>query len=169
MTTGVPADFVQPKPGRHRPGDMTRRIHAGAAVGLLLAAAGCGTASTGVGNGGPATSTSLPFATGAPTTPNIATPDASVVDLRKTRFTHAAVRDGGELVVEYTAAGLAECSKLGRVDVAESADAVTVTVLLGRLPGRNCTGPQPMIAAIFDTVVRLGTPLGNRRIQDGAA
>ncbi|GAA3436723.1 hypothetical protein [Kutzneria kofuensis] len=148
-----------------------RRIHAGAALGLLLLLAGCGAANTGVGNGASqVTSTSLPPPTGAaPIGPNRATPDPTVVELRKTRFDRAAAGTGNELVVQYTAGGRADCSKLGRVDVVEADDAVTVTVLLGQVPGADCGGEQPMIAATFETTVTLKAPLGSRQIRDGAS
>ncbi len=100
---------------------------------------------------------------------NHATPDPAVVELKKTRFSQATAGDGDDLVVQYTAAGRSECAKLGRVDVVESSDAVTVTVLLGQQPGVDCSGPQPMIAAIFQTTVTLHAPLGSRPVHDGAA
>ncbi|QUQ64875.1 hypothetical protein [Kutzneria sp. CA-103260] len=154
-----------------------RRIPA--VLGLLLLTAACGTAHPGA-SGGP--DTLVVSAVGPPPTSvvmspppsasvglNHAMPDPSVVDLKKTRFTQATPGAGNELVVQYTASGRAECAKLGRVDVTESADAVTVTVLLGQVPGVNCAGPQPMIAAIFQTTVTLKAPLGSRPVHDGAS
>ncbi|EWM09810.1 hypothetical protein [Kutzneria sp. 744] len=146
-----------------------RRIHAGAALGLLLLLACCGTAQPGSGNGA-VTSTSLPMPTGDfPTGLNHATPDPTVVELRPTRFDRATAGDGDNLVVQYTAGGRAECAKLGRVDVAETDDAVTVTVRLGQAPGAKCGGEQPMIAATFETTVTLKAPLGARQVRDGAS
>ncbi|MEV6608069.1 hypothetical protein [Kutzneria sp. NPDC051319] len=148
-----------------------RRIHVGAALGLLLLLAGCGTAQPGAGSGaGDVTSTSLPMPTGDfPTGLNHATPDPTVVELRPTRFDRATAGDGDNLVVQYTAGGRAECAKLGRVDVAETGDAVTVTVRLGQVPGAKCGGEQPMIAATFETTVTLKAPLGDRQVRDGAS
>jgi len=149
-----------------------RRIPA--AVGLLLLATACGAARPGA-NTLPETqvvSTVMPPPSSVPTGPagmNHATPDPAAVDLKKTRFDQATAGAGSELIVQYTAAGRAECAKLGRVDVVESTDAVTVTVLLGRAPGADCTGPQPMIAAIFQTTVTLKAPLGTRPVHDGAS
>jgi hypothetical protein len=167
---GILAAGVQPKAGRSRPGDMMRRIHAGAALALLLLMTGCGAAHTGTGSGSSdTTSTPLPMPTGdAPTGLNHAAPDPSVVDLRKTRFDRATAGKGTELVVRYTAGGRLDCAKLGRVDVAESDDAVTVTVQLGRLPAAQCGGVQPMIAASFETTVTLTAPLGGRQVRDGS-
>jgi len=147
-----------------------RRMHAGAALALLLLMTGCGgTVHPGNGSSDVA-STTLPIPTGgAPTGLNHAVPDPSVVDLRKTRFDRVTAGTGDELVVQYTAGGKADCAKLGRVDVAESADAVTVTVHLGRLPAAQCGGEQPMIAASFETTVTLKAPLGSRQVRDGAS
>src|SRR5262249_38830476 len=167
MTPEVPADGVQPKVGRHRPDYMTRRIHACAALSLLLLAAACGARSTGAGDGGQATSTNLPSASVTPLTANRATPDPAAVDLHPVQWTKATAGADNKLVVQYTAGGRPECSKLGRVDVAETADAVTVSVLLGRQPGADCTGPQPMIAAVYETVVDLKSPLDSRKVNNG--
>jgi hypothetical protein len=148
---------------------MMRRTHTGAALALLLLMTGCGTVHPGNG-GSDTTSTNLPMPTGdAPTGLNKASPDPTVVDLRKSRFDRVTAGDGAELVVQYTAGGKADCAKLGRVDVAESDDAVTVTVRLGRLPAAQCGGAQPMIAASFETTVTLKVPLGSRTVRDGAA
>jgi hypothetical protein len=149
---------------------MMRRIRAGAALALLLLMASCGTVAQPGNGSSDTTSTNLPMPTGgAPTGLNHAGPDPSVVDLRKTRFDRATAGTGNELVVRYTAGGRADCAKLGRVDVAESADAVTVTVQLGRLPAAQCGGEQPMIAASFETTVTLKAPLGSRPVRDGSA
>jgi hypothetical protein len=150
---------------------MMRRIHVGAALGLLLLLAGCGAAHSGTGSGASdVTSTSLPMLSGdGPIGLNHATPDPAVVELRKTRFDRATAGSGNELVVQYTAGGRAECAKLGRVDVAETDDVVTVTVLLGQTPGANCGGEQPMIAATFETTVTLKAPLGSRQVRDGSS
>ncbi|MFC0543096.1 hypothetical protein [Kutzneria chonburiensis] len=142
---------------------------AGAALALLLLMTGCGSVHPGNGSSD-VSSTNLPMPTGgAPTGLNHAVPDPSVVDLRKTRFDRVTAGTGTDLVVQYTAGGKADCAKLGRVDVAETADAVTVTVQLGRLPTAQCGGEQPMIAASFETTVTLKSPLGGRQVRDGAA
>jgi hypothetical protein len=71
--------------------------------------------------------------------------------------------------VHYTITGRGDCAALGRVDVVETATDVTVTVLVGRLPGADCSGPQPQLAASIMTVVTLAKPLGSRKATDGAA
>jgi hypothetical protein len=157
---------------------MMRTLRLTVALGLLVTAASCGTAANGnISDPGPAISTSsLP--TGGPTTstgasgpvgqPNVARPDASVIDLRPLRWSQAEPAPEQQLVIHYTTAGLARCSTLGRVDVAETAVSVTVTVLVGRLPGANCSGDQPQLAAQFVTTVTLRQLLGERTVVDGA-
>jgi hypothetical protein len=149
---------------------MMRRIPV--ALGVLLLTAACGAARPGsstlpdtevVSTVMPPPNSSAPFGM------NRATPDPAAVELRKTRFDQVTAGSGTELVVQYTAAGRPDCAKLGRVDVVESTDAVTVTVLLGQAPGADCGGPQPMIAATFQTTVDLKAPLGARPVRDGAS
>jgi hypothetical protein len=101
--------------------------------------------------------------------PNVAVPDERVTDLRAVPWTRAVAVDGNALQISYSITGRGDCSALGRVDVAETAQEVTVSVLVGRLPGADCAGPQPQLAAVVSTVVTLTAPLGNRRVRDGAA
>jgi hypothetical protein len=154
---------------------MMRTLRLAVALGLLVAAAACGTAATGdISGPGPAVSTSSRMtggpitSTGASGQPNVAEPNASVVDLRPLRWSRAEAGSGPQLVIHYTTAGLAQCSTLGRVDVAETATTVTATVLVGQLPGVNCGGDQPQLAAQFVTTVTLRQPLGARTVVDGA-
>ncbi|MFC0430616.1 hypothetical protein [Kutzneria buriramensis] len=155
-----------------------RTLRLTVALGLLVTATACGTAANGnVSDPGPAMSTSSP-PTGGPATstgvsgpvgqPNVARPDARVIDQRPLRWSRAEAGDGPQLVIHYTTAGLARCSTLGRVDVAETTSTVTVTVLVGQLPGANCAGDQPQLAAQFVTTVTLQRPLGARTVVDGA-
>ena len=148
---------------------MTRRIHAGAALGLLLVTTACGAANT-INSGGPhtevlSTVVSPPTLLSAPPLArNQATPDSTVVDLHEVHWDNAVAGPDAQLVVQYTASGRAECAKLGRVDVTETDQTVTVKVMLGHVPGVDCSGPQPMIAASFQTTVALKAPLGTRRV-----
>ncbi|MFI9379711.1 hypothetical protein [Kutzneria sp. NPDC052558] len=150
-----------------------RRIPA--LMGLLLLTA-CGAAHPGSSgpaqsaSGGPVMSTKVgPPTLNAPPPLNQAVPDPSVVNLRAVRFDQTVANPDNKLVVQYTASGRPECAKLGRVDVVEADDAVTVTVRLGQAPGVDCSGPQPMIAATFQTIVTLKAPLGDRPVRDGGA
>ena len=100
--------------------------------------------------------------------PNQASPDARAVDLRPTRFDRTQAGPGRELIVHYTVTGKPQCNVLGQVQVAETSAEVRVTLMLGRLPGADCTGPQLQLAAPTMTVVTLSEPLGARQVRDGS-
>jgi hypothetical protein len=100
--------------------------------------------------------------------PNQASPDARAIDLRPARFDRAQPGTGRELIVHYTVTGRPHCNVLGQVRLAETATEVRVTLMLGRLPGADCTGPQPQLAAPMMTVVTLSQPLGARQVRDGS-
>jgi len=99
---------------------------------------------------------------------NQATPDSRAVDLRPVHFDQAVAGAGRELIVHFTMAGKPQCNVLGQVKIAETATEVRVTLMLGRQPGADCTGPQPQLAAPMVTVVTLHAPLGTRQVHDGA-
>jgi hypothetical protein len=107
---------------------------------------------------------------GGPVTPrpNKVSPDSQAVELRPVRFDRARAGTGRELTVHYTITGKPQCNVLGQVRVAETATEVRVTLMLGRHPGADCTGPQPQLAASMMTVVTLSEPVGARQIRDGA-
>jgi hypothetical protein len=163
---------------------VMRILRLSLALGFLLTAAACASQSSGAGgnsgtsangdgaaNSGAATSSSiLPKPTGGPPIQaNQAAVDARAVNLRPVKWTRAEAGPGHQLLVHYTVTGRADCSLLGRVDTAETADAVTVTVFLGHAPGTDCSGVQPMLAAEFVTTVTLREPLGARTVKDGAS
>ena len=102
------------------------------------------------------------------TSPNQASPDARAVDLRPVRFDRAQPGAGRELIVHYTVTGRPYCNVLGQVRVMETTTEVRVTLMVGRQPGADCTGPQPQLAAPMMTVVILSQPLGARQIRDGS-
>jgi hypothetical protein len=105
---------------------------------------------------------------GATWPPNEARPDPGVVDLSPVRWNQVEpAADGRSLTVHFTL-GKPPCSVLGRVDTDEAADAVTVTLLVGRLPDADCSGPQPLIASPWTVTVQLGSPLDGRPVRDGA-
>jgi len=155
-----------------------------AALSLMLTMGGCGASNNpGGGSGSSAGSgsevSSMPSApvpdsamsTSVPPAmrPNQVRPDSSVIELRPVRWTNATAAPGHQLEISFVATGRMECSTLGRVDVVETAQSITVTVLLGRLPSAHCDGIQPQLAAPMATVVTLRDPVGNRPVQDGAA
>jgi hypothetical protein len=151
----------------------TRRILAGL---LLVGALAGGTVGCG-DDGGDGDAPSTPSSSRSTTsTSNPVTPDGAqiviprpgMVDVRPVPFDSVAPGpDGRTLAVRFTG-GVAPCFVLDRVDVAERATAVTVTLHAGREPS-----PEPpaciMIAAEYETVVALASPLGDRVVIDGAA
>lgn len=158
---------------------------AGAVLGLALALAACGSVHSGGAAGGtpgrtgpPGSSDdalgstptfSTPASTGLPPAmhPNRMEPDARAVDLRALRWQRA--QSSGRLLTVYlTITGRRECATLGRVEVAESATAVTITVLIGKLPDADCSGAQPQLAAPATVVVTLARDLAGRAVIDGS-
>jgi hypothetical protein len=92
-----------------------------------------------------------------------------VVGLKPMRWNRVdAAADGKSLTVHFTL-GKPPCSVLGRVDTVEAADAVTVTLMVGRFPDADCSGPQPLIAGPRTVTVQLARPLDGRPVRDGAA
>jgi hypothetical protein len=141
-------------------------------LGTLLTAMACGTPSQGSGGdrGDEISSSVTPRPTGLPSAmrPNQVQPDSRAVDLRPVRWNRVDPA-GRQLTVHFTTTGRGGCRVLGRVDLVETAQTVTVTLLVGRLPNADCGGAQPQLAAPTTTVVTLGQPLGRRPVRDGAA
>jgi len=109
----------------------------------------------------------MPSSSPPPSTrPNEVTPEAAV-DLRKVPWTR--VEPGPDALRVYaTLTGGPPCAVLGRVDVKETADAVTVTLWVGKRPGADCSGPQTGLGYPIATTVDLKAPLGQREVRDGA-
>lgn len=99
--------------------------------------------------------------------PNRVEPDGRAVDLRAVRWERTE-SSGRVLTVHFTTTGRRECATLGRVEVAESATVVTVRLLVGRLPGADCSGGQPQLAAPTTVTVTLAQPVGKRAVVDGS-
>lgn len=163
-----------------RPSTMRTALHIAAAGAAVLLAAACGTSSSSGGgpanNGGEPTTRatsspiSSPPSTGTPPAmqPNQARPDARATGLRPVRWDRAE-GSGRELRIHYTATGSAGCNALGRVQVVETETAVTVTLLVGRLPEADCGGATAQVAAPFVTTVALQSALGSRQVRDGTS
>jgi hypothetical protein len=163
---------------------MKRTIQRTTLISILLLMTACASAHGGEGPGSaplssgsgkeksvpPAMSSPVSPGSGGPvaTRPNKVSPDSRAVDLRPVRFDRARAGAGRELTVHYTITGKPQCNVLGQVQVAETATEVRVTLMLGRQPGADCTGPQPQLAASMMTVVTLSEPVGARHIRDGA-
>ena len=102
-------------------------------------------------------------------TPNAITPQ-SAVDLRRQRWTLAEPVPGTtEVLVHGTLVGGPPCAVLGRVDLRETDDSVTISLWVGRERDAACDGPQPDVGYPFLTRVKLKAPAGTRQIVDGAA
>jgi hypothetical protein len=100
--------------------------------------------------------------------PNEVTPDARATSLRPFRWSGVQVgSDPSTVRVEFTTDG-SSCQVLGRVDVAETARQVRLTLQVGQLPGTDCSGPRTQQAAPAITTVRLGRALGDREVIDGS-
>jgi hypothetical protein len=131
------------------------------------------------GNPAPDISTPVPDNSGAPAPhgsqtpgvtwpPNEARPDPGAVNLSPVRWNRVEPdADGRSLTVHFTL-GKPPCSVLGRVDTDEAAGAVTVTLMVGRLPDAHCSAPQPLVASPLTVTVRLDSPLDGRPVRDGA-
>jgi hypothetical protein len=131
----------------------------------------------------PATSTTLapdtPVSTVVPPTapsttvvpgggqPKRVQPVAGATDLRKQPFQSAAPAGAQALAVRFWS-GVEPCYVLGRVDVTETADKVTVTLWTGSGPGTAGMACIQM-AGYFEVIVQLQAPLGGRPVVDGAA
>lgn len=109
-----------------------------------------------------------PTPTGSGTTANEVVPEPAVDLVRAPWQDVEPVPGSAELLVHGTLSGGPPCAVLGRVDVAEEAASVTVTVWVGRREDADCSGPQPDLGYPYVTRVRLAEPLGSRKLQDGA-
>lgn len=147
---------------------------------LLAAPAACGrggdtTASAGAGASPPtAPSPDTPVGTDVPSgappgelRPARVTVVAGAVDLRPRPFDWAEPVGDRQLAVRFWG-GVAPCSVVGRVDVDETPQRVTVTVFGGRdpAPGRVACIE---LAVYQEVVVDLAAPVAGRVVVDGAA
>lgn len=139
----------------------------------------------------PSTSTTVPRPAATPTTVAPDTPVSTVVppapsttiapgggqpkrvqpvpgatDLRKQAFQSAAPAGAQSLAVRFWS-GVEPCYVLGRVDVAEAADKVTITLWTGLGPGAAGMACIQM-AGYYEVIVQLQAPLGGRTVVDGA-
>lgn len=148
--------------------------HGGAIPGVGSAAgatggSGAGGVSSGPMQPGPPATAGDPHGPPAVIRPGVVSPEPAV-QLRRQRFISVVPAPAGaELLVSTVLTGLPQCAVLGRVDVAESATSVRVTLWVGHQPGADCGGPQPQLAREVVTRVRLAAPLGGRTVHDGAA
>jgi hypothetical protein len=94
-------------------------------------------------------------------------PVAGATNLRKHVFQSAAAAGAQSVAVRFWN-GVEPCYVLGRVDVAETAGTVTITLWTGSGPGA-AGAACIQIAAHYEVLVQLQAPLGTRTVVDGAA
>jgi hypothetical protein len=100
--------------------------------------------------------------------PTLVVPRAGLSGLRPHPFEGATpIGDGTTLRVRFWG-GVAPCFVLGRAELEERADAVTVTLYAGSDPLHPDTACIE-IALLMATDLRLAAPLGGRPVRDGAA
>ena len=170
----TPARDLLPTAGAHLAGAVTI-----ASLAVLLAVAACAQSSG--GNGGQAepgapgsgvvSSGPLPPSSASPVvpTPNVVSPEPAV-DLHRHRWTSVDPVSGTrDVLVHGVLTGGPPCAVVGRVEVAETRDRVTITVWVGRRAEATGDGPQPQIAYPFVTRVGPAAPLGGRAGRDGGA
>ncbi len=92
---------------------------------------------------------------------------AGAVDLRPQPFESAAPVGERQLAVRFWG-GVAPCSVVGRVEVQETPERVTVTVHGGRDPAPGSVACVEL-AVFQELIVDLAAPVGDRAIVDGAA
>jgi hypothetical protein len=144
------------------------------AVAVALTVASCARHSSGDRGAPPAAPPSPPPAgRGGGDPPPSARPNEvaveRAVDLRPAPWARAERVPGERRVrVHATLSGGPPCAVLGRVDVDETATAVSVTLWVGRRPTASCGGPQPAIGFPIVVTVNLRSPLGQRSLRDGA-
>lgn len=144
-------------------------------VALLSLAVACGgNSSTSAQPEQPATSPTPPDgaqASGVPVmpsgSPSPVTPAGNTLHPHKVPWESATPGDGGRHLDVTWWSGVEPCSVLDRVEVTETAREVTVTLYEGqdrRSPDAVCIA----IAILKTTRVELKTPLGDRKVVDGA-
>jgi hypothetical protein len=108
-------------------------------------------------------------AVGAPEPlPKVVVPHAGMADTRPQPFESATpIGDERRLEVRFWG-GVAPCFALDRVEVRETAEAVTVTLFAGSDPAHPDVACIE-IAVLMAVEVHLDAPLGTRAIRDGAA
>lgn len=117
-------------------------------------------------------STMVTAVPGVDSTPNEPVPTRveplpRAVDVRPRPFDRAVALDERTVSVRFWG-GVAPCDVVGRVDVTESTTDVEVTLYTGRDPEPGAVACIEL-AVYKEVLVQLASPLGGRRIVDGAA
>ena len=100
---------------------------------------------------------------------NAVTPEPAV-DLRRAGWQRAeAVPGRPEVRIHATLEGGPPCTVLGRVDVRETPNAVTITLWTGRRPGARCGERRSLVGFPIVVTVALRRPVDNRAVRGGAS
>jgi hypothetical protein len=146
------------------------RVAAAVALGsgvLLAACAGLvrGTVSAADAPESPVSTTPSEGPSAVEPTPLLVRPRPGLVQARPRPWDRVEVTGPRTLLVHFTG-GVEACYGLARVDVRYGADAVTVTLFEGRVPGDLYCIEVAVAKAVR---VELDEPLGDREVVDGAA
>ncbi|WP_162907640.1 hypothetical protein [Allorhizocola rhizosphaerae] len=104
----------------------------------------------------------------SPSRPNPVPGAERAIDLRPHPWTSYDVMEDNRIRLHYTITGSPQCNALGRVEIVESADTVTLTLHIGRLPTASCAA-KVLKATDMSTEVQLPAPLDGRSVRDGAS
>ncbi|WP_336209800.1 hypothetical protein [Nonomuraea sp. LPB2021202275-12-8] len=141
-------------------------------AGCLVLATGCGATPPAGGTASkapdtPVSSTAVTSTTPPAKGPEEVKPVGDAVDTRKVRWTKAKPVSKGKKVRLVWWSGVEPCTVLDRVKVKETKKRVTITLYEGASPkAKNVS--CIMIAVEKATTVKLKSPLGKRKIVDGA-
>lgn len=145
----------------------TARLHGVRSLGRLLLPA-LAAACLAAGPDTPVSHDALPAPDGGVSQPSLVVPRPGLSGLRPHPFEEATpIGDGRTLRVRFWG-GVAPCFVLGRAELEERADSVTVTLFAGSDPMHPDTACIE-IALLMATDLRLDAPLGGRPVRDGAA
>jgi hypothetical protein len=115
---------------------------------------------------------SAPGSDGSNTMPDgsaqLVEPTPGMAGIRPHAFDHAVVGDDGTTVAVFFWSGVEPCHVLDHVDVADGANAVTITLYEGHDASAGDVACIE-IALMKEVVVELDEPVGDREIVDGAA
>ncbi|MET8000654.1 hypothetical protein [Nonomuraea glycinis] len=142
-------------------------------AGCLMLAAGCGAAAAPAQEAAPAAPATTVAAIEVPTTtpptggPKQVKPVGNAINPRKARWKTAKPVSKNRKVRLVWWSGVEPCTVLDRVKVKETTKRVTITLYEGAAPEAKDVSCI-MIAVEKTTTVKLKSPLGNRKIVDGA-
>ncbi len=149
--------------------EFPRRI--GLGLLFLTALGACGDEPYAAGPGATAGNSSQPTSADLPSAAvtdlpgaNRVQPDPKAVKLQPFAWATALPVSGKNQVrVLFTTDG-SDCQVLGKATTAETAQTITITLMVGELPGVDCSGPRPAIAFPAEVIVDVQGPVAGRKI-----